>query len=343
MRIRVVYNEQRYHKIKPLLRDQNVVLIKNLSDVFREVARYDSEGVVMIESFGRFALLGLIAYLFLGAKFVVRVRGDVIEVNRDRLRSTYSILGKARLQFGELLIRTCLRNCDAVAYNSQDVRNKLEGYVQNDACEEVVYNPFTEDCPSESSSAADLPAVGLHLLTVTNMDFEGKALPTLTAITKWMSPEMWEELDIHWIVLGRGGYLERVRQVIRHHDLEGRVSLPGWVHNPFPYYEWCEVYVHMTRLDGFPNATMEAMSRTCPIITNTKSCGVREQVIDGENGHVVDSRAEFRQRLKEYASYPERRHEHGSVGQHLVKTRWTIENQKERMNCLLDCVSKKNK
>ncbi|MCS3668728.1 glycosyltransferase involved in cell wall biosynthesis [Salinibacter ruber] len=66
---------------------------------------------------------------------------------------------------------------------------------------------------------------------------------------------------------------------------------------------------------------------------------MREQVIDGKNGYFVSSKDEFESRLEEYAAHPEKRREHGRNGRHLVETHWTIENQRDRMNRLLNRLS----
>lgn len=340
MTLYVVYNEKRYHKIRPLLRDHEVRLLRGIADVLRaalQEVRSEEASVVMIDSYGRYAVLGLLARSLLGANFVVRIRGSMLEESHDRIRNASSILERVRLRMGEWLIRRCLRTCDAIAYNSKHVRQKLRPFVSDQALEEVVYNPSTRgECNQADSPKNDLPAAGLCLLTVTNMDFESKINPTIRAVTQWVNPGIWERYDIYWIILGDGQHIGRLRESVREKGLGGHVSVPGWVDDPFPYYDWCDVYVHMTKLDAFPNVTMEAMSQSCPVLTNEDSCGVREQVIDGKNGYLVSSREEFRQRLGEYATHPDRRKKHGEAGKHLVESNWTVEHQRERMNDLLE-------
>jgi len=347
MKIHLIYNEKRYHKIRPLLRDHEVRLLRGIADVLqaalREV-RTEETSVVMIDSYGRYAVLGLLARSLFGADFVVRIRGSMLEESHDRIRNANSSLERLRLQMGEWLIRRCLRTCDAIAYNSKHVRRKLRPFVSDQAHEEVVYNPFTEDGHGKATTLNnDLPTAGLCLLTVTNMDFDAKINPTIRAVTEWMRPEIWERYDMYWIILGDGRHIGRLRDSVREKGLGAHISVQGWVDDPFPYYDWCDVYVHMTELDAFPNVTMEAMSRSCPILTNEDSCGVREQVIDGKTGYLVGSQDEFQRRLEEYATLPERRKQHGKEGKRLVESNWTVESQRKRMNALLGRFGKPEK
>jgi glycosyltransferase involved in cell wall biosynthesis len=339
MTLYLVYNEKRYHKIRPLLRDHEVRLLRGIADVLRTAlweVRTEEKSVVMIDSYGRYAVLGLLARSLFGADFVVRVRGSMLEESHDRIRNANSSLERLRLRMGEWLIRRCLRTCDAIAYNSKHVRRKLRPFVSDQAREEVVYNPFTEDGHGGAATLNnDLPTAGLCLLTVTNMDFDAKINPTIRAVTEWMRPEIWERYDMYWIILGDGRHISRLRDSVREKELGAYISVPGWVDDPLPYYDWCDVYVHMTKLDAFPNVTMEAMSRSCPILTNEDSCGVREQVMDGKNGYLVESEVEFICRLEEYAAHPERRKRHGKKGKKMLEKRWTVNNQKKVMNKLL--------
>jgi len=335
MIINVIHNSDRYHEIEPLLNSHKINPIRGVLDIISAYLRQDRRSAVLVESYGRYALLGFLARFILGGVLILRVRGSILEVNRDRLRHADTRLERARLRLGEFIIRVCLRTCDAIAYNSKHARNKLSPYVGELAKEKVVYIPFTENRPRVESTSLDIPNDGFNILTVTNMNFKGKADPTLKAMTRWVSSAFWENYNIRWVVLGEGRHLETFRHEIRRHGLQQRVQIPGWVEDPFPYYEWCDVYVHMTRLDGFPNATMEAMSRFRPVIANVDSCGVREQVFDGRNGYLVHSKNEFEDRLREYASQPKKRLKHGQEGHHLVNTRWTIGKQRERLNDLL--------
>ena len=72
------------------------------------------------------------------------------------------------------------------------------------------------------------------------------------------------------------------------------------------------------------------------MITNADSCGVREQVMDGINGRVVDGADEFADAIVEYASTPSLRDAHGRAGAKMVREHWSIEAVRESMEDAID-------
>jgi len=339
--IYLIYNPARADKLLPLLESYRVIRIENVWDIVSHaVAPPEGQRIVIVDSFGRFAFLALLANWLLSASLVVRPRGDVIRENKSESERTSSIAKQWRMAFGLSLIKENFQRCDLALYNSEYAQGQLEPHVNPAAKQEVVYNPFIrsdaeEDCEIEGLDGA------LNLLTVTNMDFAAKVFPTMEAITEWVNDNLWEECDVRWVVLGSGKYLDEVRRRVKKRMLEDRVRVPGWVDNPAPYYRQCDAYVHFTRLDNFPNTTMEAMSFHKPVITNADSCGVREQVFDGVNGFVVAEKREFMKRIRQYAGSESLRAKHGDAGAQMIEREWSVEKQRDRMEetiqRLVDC------
>lgn len=332
MKIYLVKNKFRYKKISSIVDNLEVYDIEKLSDVLTYfLSRYE-KSVVIIDSFGRFAILGVIACILLKSKFVIRVRGDVIREYSEKANKASTVFERLRLEVSRYIKKKCLSLCDAVVYNSHHTRKRLRPFVGSGAAEAVVHNPFTGLNSSDSSGEPNqLPDGHLRLLTVTNMNLEKKVRPTVQAIKDWIPTSFWNEFDVRWAVLGDGKYIGDLKDTVRTEGLMERVIITGWVDEPLQFYEWCDVYVHLTLIDAFPNATMEAMSRCRPVVTNEKSCGVREQVFDGENGFVVKGGDEFTSRLRRYALDPDLCRDHGRTGARLVGSKWSIEAQREKM------------
>lgn len=330
-----VGNDFREREIVPLLKKFDPIIIRNFKQIFKIFPLSKTKKIILIESFGKHALLGMILQYFLRARFVVRVRGDVITELDDKMRDCKSFICFLRIKIDSYLIKKSFKASDLIIYNSKHIEKKLQPFINSSLTEEaVIHNPFVKLKQDKKFDTLAIPTGKLNLLTVTNMDYEGKVGPTIEAVKKWLSESFLKEQDIHWLILGTGKYFDKFSRLIRNQGVENRIHLLGWVDDVAPYYEWCDIYVHLTRLDAFPNATMEAMSQARPVITNSDSCGVREQVYDGENGFVISGQEEFLKALKEYNSNSILRNKHGDRGADLVE-QWDIPHMRKQMESLI--------
>lgn len=97
-------------------------------------------------------------------------------------------------------------------------------------------------------------------------------------------------LSFKWYILG-SGYLENeMQRIIHNKHLEDYICLLGTRANPYPYFKQADIYVQTSRLEGFGIAIAEARTLNIPVIT-TAFDAVHAQMVDGENGLVVDVNA----------------------------------------------------
>ncbi|MCS3700523.1 glycosyltransferase involved in cell wall biosynthesis [Salinibacter ruber] len=331
MTIVYIENEKRKHKLLPLLADHNVKLVRSIVDVI-SCKRADA---VLIDSFGRYALKGILTSIVLWAPLVVRPRGNVVRQKRNAIRASETVSHKLRLAVGLWSMYIAFFFCQAIIYNSQHTKKKLKKFVWSTTYSEVVYNPLTTDSIG-SSSELSLPNGSLNIITATNMGFWPKIKPTIIAMCDWLPTSLWNRLGLNWAVLGSGKYFGTLEKEVQSTSHSNRIFIEGWVDNPHIYYDWADIMVHFTTLDAFPNVTMEAMYHSLPIITNANSGGTREQVYHGKNGHVVETQEETVRAIYRYYYYPHLIKYHGTTGRRMVLSRWTPDSQKEVMNRLLE-------
>lgn len=333
---KIVYvnNPTRAHKILPLLEGLSVTTVKGFGDLRRLRRGSGARGAVLIDTFGRLAVMGLAASALLGAPLIVRLRGEFFREERERAEVRTDRLRWARYWSNLLLARLCLRAARGVVYNSRYLEGAMGRYAKGKHAA-VVHNPYTAP-GTAGGSASKLPRDGLRLLTITNMNLASKVEPMIEAVDGWIPRDLWENLDVHWAICGSGYHEGRFWEVVKRRGLEDRVSLLGRVTGVADLYEWSDVLVHLSRLDGFPNVPMEAFLCGRPVIANEDSCGTREQVFDGETGFIVEDAASFAEALRAYRRDPALGERHARAGRVLVEERFSVEVQRLAMRAALD-------
>jgi glycosyltransferase involved in cell wall biosynthesis len=95
------------------------------------------------------------------------------------------------------------------------------------------------------------------------------------------------QAELKLVILGEGPERSSLEQQVTALGLASRVSLPGAVENPFPFYRRAHCFVLSSRYEGCPNVLLEAMALECPVIAYECDYGPSEIIIDGNNGLLV--------------------------------------------------------
>jgi glycosyltransferase involved in cell wall biosynthesis len=89
--------------------------------------------------------------------------------------------------------------------------------------------------------------------------------------------------DAHLTIAGTGPDESALRALSRTLGIADRVTLRGFVENPYPLMRAADLYVLSSRYEGFPNVALEALACGTPVIA--ASCpGVAELILPGVNG-----------------------------------------------------------
>ncbi|SDJ60015.1 Glycosyltransferase involved in cell wall bisynthesis [Pedobacter sp. ok626] len=142
---------------------------------------------------------------------------------------------------------------------------------------EVINNPINQFKPSV--------ATGVHkrkfILAVGRLD-ELKGFDLL--ITAFKSVQ---RKDVDLLISGEGPDRKKLEDQILDLDLEHRVKLIGFKSNLQDYYKQAQLFVLSSRLEGYPNVLVEAMSLGCACVAADCEFGPADIIEHEKNGLLV--------------------------------------------------------
>lgn len=329
-----IYNASRAHKILPLLEGNNVFVFKSMTHLYaiRKIAA--NNAIVLIDSFGMFGIKGILVSMLFGVPLIVRLRGDFFRERQEIYEIRSSILAAPKLFIQLSLAHICILRSKAIIANSNYLRGVvLQRYPHKNIA--VVYNPYTQKSPFELQSEANLPKSGYHLLSITNFNLVSKVEPLFVAMSEWLSESEWEKYDLYWVVCGSGPLASDFKKRIESLSYSKRIIYLGHVNSVDQYYQWSNLFIHLTKMDAFPNVTLEAMMHEIPVLTNEFSCGTLEQVCQGVNGMIVSGADEFTSAIDFYFSDKVSSRSHGQKGHQIVNEKFSVTAQLDRMKALI--------
>src|SRR5699024_364664 len=90
------------------------------------------------------------------------------------------------------------------------------------------------------------------------------------------------------IILGEGEQRQELELLINKYALGDRISLQGFVDNPYRYMKRAAIFVLPSRWEGFPNVLVEAMACGVPVVATTCPGGSIEILENGKWGELVE-------------------------------------------------------
>lgn len=89
------------------------------------------------------------------------------------------------------------------------------------------------------------------------------------------------------VILGEGRQRESLLLLARELEIAQKVSLPGFVANPFAYLSKASLFVLSSTCEGSPVALMEALGVGVPVVSTDCPSGPREILMQGRYGRLV--------------------------------------------------------
>ena len=89
------------------------------------------------------------------------------------------------------------------------------------------------------------------------------------------------------VILGEGRERKRLERLVEEMGLQQKVSLPGWVANPYAYMSRAAIFVLSSRHEGLAMVLIEALACGCPCASTDCPSGPSEILEEGQIGALV--------------------------------------------------------
>ena len=95
-------------------------------------------------------------------------------------------------------------------------------------------------------------------------------------------------IEFQWFFVGDGPDLGELRKRIVENKMENSIFVLGEKNNPYPYIKYSDVVCVLSYFEGLAGVVNEAKTLGKPVIA-TQFSGINEQLIDEENGLIVEN------------------------------------------------------
>lgn len=173
---------------------------------------------------------------------------------------------------------------------------------------------------------------------------ENPVVLTAGHLVDYKNPRLWLELarvviERHptacFAWLGDGDLLDELRREVQEGPLKGRVLFPGYIEDPFIWFERAWVYFQPSLRESHGIAVLEAMAHGLPCVVSDAG-GLPESVVNDVTGFVCPARdtQAYGTRLLELLGDPALRRRMGDAGRRRAEAEFSPQRQEERLTSL---------
>jgi len=199
---------------------------------------------------------------------------------RHTVTKESSINLKKNLKYFDRFI--CVSNASANSFNNFFKEYKEKSRVlYNFLGKQEIKNLSLENKPTELDNKSNK----LNLVTVSRLSAHTKQFDLIIDSAKLL---LEKEIDFAWFILGDGEYRKKLEQKIIDSKLSNFVFLLGKKINPYPYFKYSDLVVHLSSHEGLCGVINEAkVLGKAVLASNIPS--IREQITHKKNGYLTDN------------------------------------------------------
>ena len=173
----------------------------------------------------------------------------------------------------------------AVSKGVKEDMCQLGGF--DDSQVRVIYNPAATGVSGQPLPPAQRQQLWgdnftYHVLSVGSLK-DQKDQATLIQAFALVSQSLRAKLTI----LGEGSLRPELEALVQSLGLQGKVSMPGFVVDPYPWYRTADLFVLSSKYEGFGNVIVEALECGVPVVSTDCRSGPAEILENGRFGLLV--------------------------------------------------------
>ena len=182
---------------------------------------------------------------------------------------------------------------DKIMVISEHIQKDFENLAKDDDEKNRIvriYNPLDTNEIIQKSAISNQQSAISNIPTFVSVGtvFPQKGFDRLLKVHK----KLLEEGFKHKVIIVGDGYdFENIKKLKTELGVDETAKMIGFTDNPYPYFKEADFYVLSSRYEGFPTVLFEAITLKKKIIATDVS-GVREMLIDGKLGLIVDNSEE---------------------------------------------------
>jgi glycosyltransferase involved in cell wall biosynthesis len=185
--------------------------------------------------------------------------------------------------FGEWMTRVAVRAANLVFTQGQTLFQKCASLNPGATQSALVHSTVTEEAFFERNAASFHEP--LRILTVCRLE-PGKGLDVLARALQNL---LIRGLQLEWWCVGQGPGEQTLKDLLETLKISESVKLTGYVHHGpdlFQLYRRADIFVLPSFHEGVPNAILEAMAHSMPIVT-TNVGSLSNVIADGVEGILI--------------------------------------------------------
>lgn len=94
-------------------------------------------------------------------------------------------------------------------------------------------------------------------------------------------------VDARLLILGDGDERPQLEALVAEHGLQDAILLPGFFHDPTPFFVHADLFVLSSAYEGLPTVMIEALEQGTPVVSTDCPSGPSEILEDGRYGTLV--------------------------------------------------------
>lgn len=184
------------------------------------------------------------------------------------------------------LTNLALKNIRIITVSEAAKRILIEKANLDEKYIKTIYNTIETNCKNKiiDKRLLDLKNKGNFIVAQVSRVIDYKGVYDFIEVAKKTALE---NKKVKFLLIGDGPELDNIKIIVKEQNLEEIVYILGAKDNVIEHLKYIDILLLCSYIEGLPLAPLEAFSQGVPVIA-TNIDGTNEEIIDGENGYLVE-------------------------------------------------------